>query len=295
MNLPLSRSLRQSEWIPFTLPAVTFLVIGGVLPLVASLQMGFYEQQKGESVYIGFKHYTWALENEQFWNSTINSIYFSSFTVIFHLLIGMGFALLLNRKIKFLTFWRGMQFLPWLLPPAAVSVLWILIYQDQYGLLNTTLRHIGLADWTMNWLGRPETSLTAVAIANTWNWYPFLTLTLLAGMQNIPEDLYEAMEVDGGSSWDKFRFITVPHLMPIILTICLLDFLWTFRFFDMTWIMTHGGPAKSSEVLATYVYKVAFNTYRFDRAAAIGGLMLILMGALTVLYLTAYRRLDENK
>jgi len=257
--------------------------------------MGFFEQRKGETVFVGFKHYIWAIENDQFWNSTINSIYFSGFTVIFHLLIGMGFAVLLNRKIKLLTVWRGLQFLPWLFPTAAVSIVWILIYQDQYGLLNSTLRYVGLSDLTTNWLGTPGTALTAVAIANTWNWYPLLTLTLLAGMQNIPEDLYKAMDVDGGGPWHKFWLITIPHLMPVILTMCLLDFLWTFRFFDMTWIMTHGGPAKSSEVLATYVYKVAFHTYRFDRAGAIGGLMLILMGAFTVLYLVTYQRLDENK
>lgn len=289
-----SKTLRKAEWMPYTLPAMLFLFAAGVLPLIVSLKMGFYEEMRGEESFVGLKHYAWALNQKPFWSATSHSFFFSGFTVLGHLVIGMGFALLLNRGIKALSFWRGIQFAPWLFPPAAVSVLWILIYQDQYGLLNEVLRGVGLASWTTNWLGMPGTALAAVTIASIWNWYPFLTLTLLAGMQNIPGQLYEAVEVDGGGAWRKFWFITIPHLMPVILTICLLDFLWTFRFFDMAWIMTHGGPAKSSEVLATYVYKVAFHTYRFDRAAAIGGLIVICMGVFAILYLLAYKRLEQK-
>ena len=258
------------------------------------MRMGFYEEVRGAERFVGVENYIWAINQKNFWNATGNSFFFSGLTVLGHLVIGMGFALLLNRGIKQLSFWRGMQFTPWLFPPAAVSVLWILIYQDQYGLLNEVLRFIGLSSWATNWLGRPGTALAAVTIASIWNWYPFLTLTLLAGMQNIPEELYEAADIDGSGPLRKFVFITIPHLMPVILTICLLDFLWTFRFFDMVWIMTHGGPAKSSEVLATYVYKVAFNTYRFDRAAAVGGLIVLFMGAFAVLYLWAYRRIEKG-
>jgi len=288
------KTLRKVEWMPYTLPAVLFLIAAGIVPLIISLKMGFFEEMRGEEKFVGLKHYAWALNQKPFWSATVHSFFFSGFTVLGHLVIGMGFALLLNRGIKALPFWRGVQFMPWLFPPAAVSVLWILIYQDQYGLLNESMRGVGLGGWTMNWLGMPGSALAAVTITSIWNWYPFLTLTLLAGMQNIPGQLYEAVETDGGGAWRKFWFITIPHLMPVILTICLLDFLWTFRFFDMTWIMTHGGPAKSSEVLATYVYKVAFHTYRFDRAAAIGGLIVVCMGVFTVLYLLAYRRLEQK-
>ena len=288
-----ARVLRNAGWMPYALPATIFLFVAGIIPLIVSLRMGFYEEARGVERFVGVKHYIWAINQNNFWNATGNSFFFSGLTVLGHLVIGMGFALLLNRGIKQLSFWRGMQFTPWLFPPAAVSVLWILIYQDQYGLLNEVLRFIGLSSWATNWLGMPGTALAAVTIASIWNWYPFLTLTLLAGMQNIPEELYEAADIDGSGPLRKFAFITIPHLMPVILTICLLDFLWTFRFFDMVWIMTHGGPAKSSEVLATYVYKVAFNTYRFDRAAAVGGLIVLFMGAFAVLYLWAYRRLEK--
>ena len=294
MRTQWARVLRNAGWMPYALPATIFLFIAGIIPLIVSLRMGFYEETRGVERFVGVKNYVWAINHKAFWNATGNSFFFSGFTVLGHLVIGMGFALLLNRGIKQLSFWRGMQFTPWLFPPAAVSVLWILIYQDQYGLLNEVLRFIGLSSWATNWLGRPGTALAAVTIASIWNWYPFLTLTLLAGMQNIPEELYEAADIDGSGPLRKFIFITIPHLMPVILTICLLDFLWTFRFFDMVWIMTHGGPAKSSEVLATYVYKVAFNTYRFDRAAAVGGLIVLFMGTFAVLYLWAYRRLEKD-
>lgn len=290
MQLMSHRLMQKAQWIPFIIPAIIFLVGAALLPFVASLKMGFYKEVRGGAVFVGLEHYRWLIQDSAFWNGTRHSFFFSGFTVLGHILIGLGFASLLNRQIKHLSIWRGLQFTPWLFPPAAVSCLWILIYQYQYGLLNTSLRFLGLSNWTTDWLGMPGTALIGVTIANIWNWYPFLTLTLLAGMQNIPGELYKAVEIDGGGSWTKFWFITIPHLMPVILTICLLDFIWTFRFFDMVWIMTHGGPAKSSEVLPTHLYKVAFQAYRFDRAGAIGGLLVIFMSVFVALYLVAYRK-----
>jgi multiple sugar transport system permease protein len=280
----LDRAYRR-EWAFFVVPTFIFLIITGIFPLVASLYMGFFQTRRGEQVFVGMKHYEWALGDDLFWTSTWNSILFTGGTVLGHLLIGMAFALLLNSAKSWQSFWRGMQFIPWL---------WVLIYQGQFGLLNSLLREMGLGSLTFDWLGEPATALAAVTAASIWNWYPFLTLVLLAALQNVPEDLYEAMDVDGGSAWDKFRLITLPHLAPVMLTACLLDFFWTFRFFDMTWIMTKGGPGRSSEVLATYLYKLAFQEYRFDRAAALGGLILLMMAILTALYLAAYRYVDNS-
>jgi len=164
MALIKSKTLRKAEWMPFTLPAMLFLFAAGVLPLFVSLKMGFFEEMRGVESFVGLKHYAWALNQKPFWSATSHSFFFSGFTVLGHLVIGMGFALLLNRGIKALSFWRGVQFAPWLFPPAAVSVLWILIYQDQYGLLNEVLRGVGLASWTTNWLGMPGTALVAVTI-----------------------------------------------------------------------------------------------------------------------------------
>lgn len=291
MNLINSRVMQKAIWIPFVIPAIIYLLAVGIIPMVTSLKMGFYEEVAGGGeVFVGLKNYKSVVQDSGFWNATRHSFFFSGFTVLGHLLVGFGLATLLNRQIKRLTVWRGLQFIPWLFPPAAASILWILIYQDQYGLLNTILRYWNLSSWTANWLGEPGTALIAVTITSIWNWYPFLTLTLLAGMQNIPNELYKAVEIDGGGNWAKFWFITVPHLIPVILTICLLDFIWTFRFFDMVWIMTRGGPAKYSEVLPTYLYKLAFLAYRFDRAAAVGGLMFIIMSIAAVIYLILYRR-----
>ncbi|ARM91917.1 MULTISPECIES: carbohydrate ABC transporter permease [Rhizobium] len=291
-RVKLARTYRR-EWAFFVGPTFLFLIITGIFPLVASIYTGFFQTRRGEQHFVGFTHYKWALHDDVFWTSTLNSFIFTGGTVIGHLLIGLTFALLLNSAKSMQSFWRGLQFIPWLFPPAAVSILWILIYQDQFGLLNSLFRDIGLASWAFDWLGQPSSALAAVTIASIWNWYPFLTLILLAALQNVPDDLYEAMDVDGGSAWDKFRLVTLPHLAPVMLTACLLDFFWTFRFFDMTWIMTKGGPGRSSEVLATYLYKLAFQEYRFDRAAAVGGLILLMMAVLTGLYLVAYRYVEN--
>lgn len=289
-----SRTVYRIEWALFVLPALGYVIVSGVIPLIAALATGFFQTRRGVTEFVGFRHYEWALAEPAFWNATVNSFLFTGFTVLGHLLIGLGFALLLNQKIRALPFWRGVQFAPWLFPPAAVSILWVLIYQDQFGALNSFLRSVGLSDWTVNWLGTPGVSLAAVTVASIWNWYPFLTLTLLAALQNIPEEFYEAIEIDGGGTFAKFRHVTVPHILPVVLTICVLDFFWTFRFFDMIWIMTRGGPGGSSEVLATYTYKLAFQAFRFDRAAAVGGMMLVFMAILAAIYLVAYRWADDR-
>jgi multiple sugar transport system permease protein len=250
--------------------------------------MGFYESVGRETVFVGLKHYGGLLREDIFWSTVGHTFFFSGFTVVFHLLIGLGFALLLNRDIKCMSLWRALQFIPWLFPAAVASCIWKLIYQPQYGLLNTVLYGLNLSSLATEWLGRPETALAAVTVVNIWNWYPFLTLMLLAAMQGIPDELYEAAGIDGAGGWAKFFHITIPYLRPVILTVCLLDFIWTFRFFDMVWIMTRGGPMRASEILPSYVYKTAFEALNFHRAAAIGGLMVIFMVVFVVVYLLSH-------
>lgn len=205
----------------------------------------------------------------------------------------MGFAVILTREIKYRNLWRGLQFLPWLLPPIVVATLWVSFYLPVQGLINTILRNLGLSRLALNWLGNPNTALLAIIIAESWTWYPFFSVTYLSGMQGIPKAIYDAASVDGASGWKNFWYITLPLLKPFVLSTSIIQFIWLFRYFDMVWIMTKGGPAKASEVVATQVYKTAFYRYRFEDAAALGIIMALIMLIFVFFYLYYYRKAES--
>jgi len=274
----------------FILPAAIYLVAGCFYPLFSALKMSFYKSVATREVFAGLWHYGNLLRDHVFWSVTGHTFFFAGFSVLFHFLIGLGFALLLNRNLKYKNVWMGLQFIPWLFPMTVVACLWVLIYQPQLGILNNLLRRLNLSTLAIEWLNIPETALAAVTVANIWSFYPFFTLILLAAMQNIPLSVYEASTIDGAGAWSRFWYITIPLIRPAIFTSCLLDMIWTFRFFDLVWIMTKGGPARYSEILPTYVYKTAFYNFDFHRAAAIGGLMVIFMVSFCTLYLVFYSK-----
>jgi len=200
----------------------------------------------------------------------------------------MGFTLLLNQPLKLRSLWRGLLFLPWLLPGVVVGTLWVLIYQPAFGILNLVLRKLLLGSLVHAWLGEVETVLPAIIVANTWKAYGFATLMLLAGLQTIPYDIYEAAMMDGASSWQRFRYITIPSLMPFILTVLMVDLIWTFGNFDLIYVMTQGGPLRASQVLPIYIYENAFIRDRFDLGSAGGVIMMSIMGILILIFLKFY-------
>lgn len=267
-------------------PAIIYLIITAFYPLVDSLRLSFFR----EGEFLGLQNYIDAVTREYFLPNLVRSFFWSISIVLGQNIIGMTFAVLLNSQIKYKNLWRGLQYLPWLLAPTVVAVLWISFCLPVRGLINTTLRNLDLLSLMRDWLGDPQTALPAIIIADIWHWYAFFTIMYLAGMQNVPESLNDAARVDGANEWDIFRHITFPSLKPIILTASIIQFLWVFRFFDLIWIMTKGGPIKSSEILATQIYKTALFRYDFNEAAALGIIMSFIMLIFVLLYLYYYRR-----
>jgi multiple sugar transport system permease protein len=182
----------------------------------------------------------------------------------------MGFALLLNTQLlPRLTkaVFRVIYILPWLFTVAIVAVLWRLLLSPN-GVLNYLLQSGGLINEKVEWLANPSLALFAVTFINIWSGYPFYMMSLLAGLQGIPTDLYEAATVDGASWWKRFRYVTLPQLRPIIVSIALLDVIFTTQQFALIWMTTGGGPINVTEMLSTYTYKLAFTKYDFAEASA---------------------------
>jgi multiple sugar transport system permease protein len=268
-------------------PALLLLGLLMVYPLGQVVRMSFYEMNLRKESWIGLGNYAEILSAPLFWQVLWQTVLFTLGSVVFHLVIGMGLALLLHTKIntQIRNFFRGLFIIPWLFAPTVAGMIWVLMLSP-FGVLNGLLATLGLlgSNDTINWLGSPATALLSVTAMNIWRAFPFFMVMLLAGLQAIPEEIYEAADIDGTTPWQKFWYITIPGLSGIILTIVLLDFIWTFRAFDPVYVMTGGGPVNSSQVLPTIIYFDAFQKLKFGYASAEAVIMFLILFAVSVVY-----------
>ncbi len=267
-------------------PALLILLVLMVYPLGRVVRLSFFDAKLRQEAWVGLQNYQELLTSGLFWQVLWQTIWFTLGSVFFHLVIGMGLALLLHTKIqmRIRNLFRGILILPWLFAPTVAGMIWVLMLSP-FGVLNGFLAYIGVlgGNETINWLGSPQTSLLSVTAMNIWRAYPFFMVMLLAGLQAIPEDVYEAGDIDGATPLQKFWFITIPALRGIIVTIVLLDFIWTFRAFDPVYVMTGGGPVNSSQVLPTLIYFDAFQKLRFGYASAEAVVMFAILFSLSVI------------
>lgn len=274
--------------VSFILPAITLLLLLTAYPLYQVILMSFYDYtDKANPIFAGIKNYTEFIVDPMFWNALGNTVVFTIVSVFFGLSIGLIFALLLNQQIntKFRAIFRSVLMFPWLTSSTVVAAIFMLLF-NPFGLVNKFLRSLGFTELSQTaWLGDENTALLAVIVANIWRGFPFMMLMLLAGLQTISNDLYEAADIDGAGFFKKLFYITIPQLKNIILTLVILEFIWNFRSFDLVFLMTGGGPMNSTEVLSTYIYHHAFRTLDFGYASATAIFMLLIMVALSFFYL----------
>lgn len=212
--------------------------------------------------FIGLQNYRELLFTDPFfWQVVRNGLVFTLGSVGLKLVIGMIMALVLHQQIVFRGLFRGLLLMPWVAPTVVTALSWRWIL-DLTGVLNLTLRDLGLMKTSIPWLAQYGTALLALIIVNTWRGFPFFGITLLAGMQAIPQELYEAAEMDGATLWQQFWSITVPSLRTVILVATILSTIWTFNDFSIVWLLTGGGPGHATDVFATYTYKLGFVTSR---------------------------------
>jgi multiple sugar transport system permease protein len=268
-------------------PALCLLLVLMVYPLVQVMRMSFFDITVRTETWAGVANYFELLRDPLFWQILWQTVLFTLGSVVFHLVLGMGLALLLHTGInlKIRNLFRGLLILPWMFAPTVAGMIWVLMLSP-FGVVNGFLTTIGILDpnQTVNWLGSPRTSLLSVTAMNIWRAFPFFMVMLLAGLQAIPADVYEAADIDGTTPLQKFWFITIPGLRGVILTIVLLDGIWTFRAFDPVYVMTGGGPVNSSQVLATSIYFNAFQKLRFGYASAEAVVMFLILFTFSVVY-----------
>lgn len=281
----------------FIMPAMTMLILLTGYPLFQVVQMSFFDYaDKANPVFTGTNNYEKLLEDPLFWNAMLNTLKFTFISVICGMLLGLTLALLLNQPIntKFRAVFRSILMFPWLTSSTVIAATWILIL-NPFGLLNWILQSIGLSSLAQTaWLSTESTALYGVIAANVWRGFPFMMLMLLAGLQTISKDLYEAADMDGAGFFRRLWYVTLPQLRNILLTLAMLEVIWNFRSFDLVFLMTGGGPMNATEILSTFIYHYAFRTLDFGYASAGALIMLLLMAVASIFYLRASLGKEAN-
>lgn len=289
------RSREQRTALIFLLPALLLLLLVFGYPIFRAFWLSLFTKNLGtelQPIFAGFDNYVRMAGDGRFWNSLWTTSIFTTASVIFELVLGLGIALVLNQQFVGRGVMRTIAILPWALPTALIALAWTWIFNDQFGVANDILLRLGFIDTGINWLGEPTLAMVAVIFADVWKTTPFISILLLAGLQSISPDLYEAHSVDGASSWQSFRQITLPLLMPQILIAMLFRFAQAFGVFDLIKVMTEGGPGGATEVVSMYIYSTVMRYLDFGYGAAlvvVTFLLLIVVVALTSLLLNNLR------
>ena len=295
MNLNTIRGREQrTGWI-LLLPALLVLLLVYGYPIVRAFWLSFFTKNLGtelQPVFAGLDNYGRMAGDGRFWQSFWTTTVFTTSAVIIELLLGLGIALVLNQKFRGRSLVRTTAILPWALPTALIGLAWGWIFNDQFGVVNDILRRVGLIEGGINWLGEPTLALMAVIFADVWKTTPFISILLLAGLQSISPDLYEAHSIDGATPWQNFTRITLPLLMPQILIALLFRFAQSFGIFDLIAVMTGGGPGGATEVVSLYIYATVMRYLDFGYGAAlvvVTFLLLIVAVAIASLLLSRSR------
>ena len=258
------------------LPLILFTVGMLIYPFASALILSFQDKLVGQPPkFIGLDNYKRLFTSDPIFLLVLrNTLFYTVVTVTFKLILGMGMALMLNQNFRFRGLVRGIMLVPFVTPDLVVALTWRWIFDATFGVLNYILKTLGLIEINVAWLSNAWTALGAVTIANIWRGFPFFGICLLAGMQSIPADRYEAAEMDGANVFQRFSYITVPALKAVILVATVLSTIWTFNDFTLLYTMTGGAPSDQTHIFATYTYILSFKFNRIGYAMAVTVVML---------------------
>jgi multiple sugar transport system permease protein len=272
-------------------PAVIYLVIFMIIQVVQGVQLSFTKTplvKPDGGTNVGFDNYSRLLGSSQFYNSLGATLLYTAATVIFAVAIGAGSALLLNRAFKGRTLVRAIITFPWAVPTVATALIFSWIFNRSDGVLNEVVGVFGVGQ--QGWLVDPKYGMAAVVLTSVWKVMPLVMLVVLASLQSIPAELYEATRMDGAGALETFKAVTWPHIAPTVRVVTLLMTIWSIRRFEIIYLLTGGGPVDSTNTLVVNVYRQAFSNQELGRAAAIGALGLVLSLLVTVVYFIIERR-----
>ncbi|MEG3613708.1 sugar ABC transporter permease [Isoptericola haloaureus] len=299
---PARRRARRREltaqWL-FLVPAIAYVLVFFGYPIVKNLVMGFQDYSvrtfvTGEAPWVGLANYAEVVSSGIFQTTVVNTVLFTLGSIAGQFVIGLLFALFFKRRFPLSNVLRSLLLLPWLLPMIAGSAVWRWILDQDGGILNQTLQGVGIIDDPVRWLTSPDVALVAVILVNVWVGIPFNMTLLYSGLQNIPDELYEAGALDGATGWKAFRHITWPSLRPVVNVVLVLGVIYTLKVLDIILGLTGGGPANATQTLATDSYRRSFQEFSFGTGAAVSNVLIVVSLVFAVVYLRANRRAEDE-
>ncbi len=278
-------------------PTIILMMVFLVVPICMVIGYSFLDKAvvSPDPSFIGIENYQELFSDSQFWNAAANTIIFVVVSVVAHLIIGMIFAILLNSKYfayRTKAIARVIYILPWVFTASVVAILWKLMLQPS-GIVNYLMGILPQVSRNTEWLSNQDVALAVICFINIWCGYPFYMISILAGLQGISGDLYESAAIDGATIVKSFLHITIPQLKPILISIAMLDFIWTLQSFNVIWMLTGGGPVNSTETLSIYIYKLAFQKVDYSMAGTAATVLLVVCVFVAIFYVRQQKKVRE--
>ncbi len=287
------RSRTLFVWLLIT-PAALFMFLIVGWPLLETIRLSFTNAGLGGEQYIGWENYEKLLNNRKYPGIVGRTFYWMFLSVLLKMVIGTAGALLLNAKIRGKAAFRVMVMPPWIVPMAIGCIGWLWLYNGHFGILAGVLMRLGIIDGPFEFLAYKSSAFYSAVVTDVWIGTPMIAIFILAAMQSVPDDLYEAAYVDGASRWYRFRRITIPQIMPVIVTMSLISAIWTFNSFEIIWILTEGGPRGATTTMIIDTYKMAIANYKFGYGATRALMVVLLLAAFSLLYLILLNKINER-
>jgi len=277
------------SWLMMALPLAFLAALVGY-PFFYGILLSMQDRPVAHTgTFVGLKNFVASAHDPIFWRAAINTFVYTFVATVLKMVGGLGLALAMNQHFRMKNLVRALLLLPFIVPTVLSTVAWLWMLDPAFSVVNRLLVALGWPKPGPSWLGDPTLAMVSIIIINTWRGLPFYGITLLAGLQTVPAELYEAASIDGAGGWERFRYITLPMLRPIILIVTLFSVIFTFADFQLVYVLTHGGPANATQLFATYAFDIAMGAGQLGRGAAVALAMLPALALLIVL-LTLYLR-----
>lgn len=297
-----SKKIQKNEWIGYfyTLPAFIYMLFFIGYPIVSNIILSFQDVTvrtltAKNKPFVGFANYIELFQDDVLKMAITNTMKFTVLSLVIQFLIGLGLALFFSKKFRGSDQIRGLLMIPWMIPITITALIFKFIFNENAGLLNQVLESWHMISQPIDWLTQTSTAFFALVVANIWIGIPFNMILLSTGLSTISKDVYESAEIDGANSWQRFTHITLPLLKPAIESVLILGFIYTFKVFDLVYVMTNGGPVNSTHMLSTYSYKLSFEMFKYSKGAAVANILFVILFFASLLYLKYSYSEQEGK
>lgn len=283
----------------FMLPLIIAVGVFLVWPIAEAVRLSFVRYnplRPDDQPFVGFDNYLFVLEDPLFWESFWQAIVWTGWSTVLQAVIGVGLALLLHQPLKGMNAFRGLLLFPYIVPTVVIALNWRWLFNSEIGIVNHLLLSAGVIDDKIAWLSTPSMAMASAILLNVWKYTPFVVIVVLARLQTIPTELYDAAKVDGAGALRRFRDITLPQLAEVLAVVIVFRTIWTFNKFEEIYLLTRGGPGTSTYNLALYAFDQSIANLRMGVGAAAGVIMLVLLLAGSMLYIrvSGFGREDKS-